>query len=356
MSAPQVQVLGTCVTAHAWNADKTLLAFCPDNNEVHIYKKTGTSWEPQFVLSEHDHVVTGIDWAPKTNRLVTCSQDRNAYVWTFSEGIWKPTLVILRINRAATHVKWSPDEQKFAVASGAKCVSVCYFEEDNDWWVSKHIKKHKSTVTSVAWHPNGIFLATGASDFKARIFSALIKGLDRNPGNTPFGDKLPFGNCLAEYNASGWVHDVAWSPSGNTLGFVAHDSRVHFVNINSGGVEKLSLQTLPYRKIIFLSEDSAVAVGYDCAPHLFSGTGGWKFARNLDETKVAQSGPQQTATSAARNMFQSKVEYGADAIETTLNTQHQNSISALQPFAEGGGRVSKFSTTGVDGKIVIWVP
>ncbi len=30
-----------------------------------------------------------------------------------------------------------------------------------DWWVSKWIKKHKSTVLSVAWHPNSLVLATG---------------------------------------------------------------------------------------------------------------------------------------------------------------------------------------------------
>jgi actin related protein 2/3 complex subunit 1A/1B len=30
--------------------------------------------------------VTGIDWAPKTNRIVTCSADRNAYVWNLEVG------------------------------------------------------------------------------------------------------------------------------------------------------------------------------------------------------------------------------------------------------------------------------
>ena len=32
-------------------------------------------------LDQHDIRVTGIDWAPNTNRIVTCSADRNAYVW-----------------------------------------------------------------------------------------------------------------------------------------------------------------------------------------------------------------------------------------------------------------------------------
>jgi actin related protein 2/3 complex subunit 1A/1B len=38
-------------------------------------------------------------------------------------------------------------ENKFAVGSGARLISVCYFEKENDWWVSKHIKKPiRSTV------------------------------------------------------------------------------------------------------------------------------------------------------------------------------------------------------------------
>lgn len=83
----------------------------------------------------------GIDWAPKSDRIVTCGADRNAYVWSQKDGVWKPTLVILRINRAATFVKWSPLENKFAVGSGARLVSVYCSESENDWWVSKHIKK-----------------------------------------------------------------------------------------------------------------------------------------------------------------------------------------------------------------------
>lgn len=77
---------------------------------------------------------TGIDWAPESNRIVTCASDRNAYVWTLKDGVWKPTLVLVRINRAATCVKWSPLENKFALGSGARLISVCYFEEENDWW------------------------------------------------------------------------------------------------------------------------------------------------------------------------------------------------------------------------------
>jgi len=211
--------LAPCITTHAWNADGTKVAICPNDNEIHIYAKKGNDFVLEAKLTEHDQVVTGIDWS-KSNRIVSCSQDRNAYVWTFQNNVWKPTLVILRINRAATHVKWSPDENKFAVASGAKCVSVCYFEEDNDWWVSKHIKKHKSTVLKIDWHPSSALIATAGTDFKARVFSAFIKGVDKGAPNTPFGSKLPFGEPLAEVDCEGWVQSIKWSPSGNLLAWL----------------------------------------------------------------------------------------------------------------------------------------
>ena len=106
------------------------LAISPNSHEVHIYQLERGEWKLEEILNEHDLKVTGIDWAPNTNRysvatfsllknliilnidafirLVTCSADRNAYVWTVQEGKWKPTLVLLRINRAATCVRWSP--------------------------------------------------------------------------------------------------------------------------------------------------------------------------------------------------------------------------------------------------------
>jgi actin related protein 2/3 complex subunit 1A/1B len=119
---------------------------------------------------------------------VSCSHDRNAFVWTYNEAEnnWKPELVILRINRAATDVKWSYDGQKFAVASGAKCVPVCHYEESNDWWISKMIKKHKSTVLTVSWHPSNQLIATGCTDFKCRVFSAYVDGLDQDVDNGLF--------------------------------------------------------------------------------------------------------------------------------------------------------------------------
>lgn len=225
--------------------------------------------------------MSGVDWS-KDNLIVSCGHDRNAYVWTLTEGEWKPTLVILRISRAATSVKWCPSGKKFAVTSGAKVVPVCHYEQDNDWWVSQLIKKHKSTVLDVDWHPNSKFIVTGSTDFKCRVFSAYMSEVEEDTEAEHWGSIFPkhnkFGALLAEFDqAYGWVQSVAWAPSGFAVGFVAHDSTVHFAHFSSGSepsVVSLSHNLLPFMTIKFLGDNTAVAGGFDFNPMLFVNKGG----------------------------------------------------------------------------------
>eukprot|EP00735_Rhodelphis_limneticus_P003025 TRINITY_DN141_c0_g1::TRINITY_DN141_c0_g1_i1::g.14380::m.14380 TRINITY_DN141_c0_g1::TRINITY_DN141_c0_g1_i1::g.14380 ORF type:complete len:387 (+),score=98.96,sp/O96622/ARPC1_DICDI/42.32/2e-101,WD40/PF00400.27/3.6e+02,WD40/PF00400.27/1.8e-07,WD40/PF00400.27/0.98,WD40/PF00400.27/7.5e-07,WD40/PF00400.27/0.032,WD40/PF00400.27/2.1e+03,WD40/PF00400.27/0.25,Rax2/PF12768.2/66,Rax2/PF12768.2/0.0073,Rax2/PF12768.2/1.2e+03,Rax2/PF12768.2/3.7e+03,eIF2A/PF08662.6/3.3e+02,eIF2A/PF08662.6/0.02,eIF2A/PF08662.6/ len=354
-----VQDLADCITCHAWNKDRSLVAICPNTADVLIY--SADTWELKYTLKEHTQVVTGIDWALETNRLVTCSQDRNAFVWSFDGSDWKPTLVILRLNRACTSVKWSPKEDKFAVGSGAKCVSVCYFEKDNDWWVSKLIKKHKSTVLAIAWHPDNVLLATGSSDFKCRIFSGFIKGVDKKGQHSQtFGEALPGAgskeDLLAEFECRGWVHSVAFSPSGQSLAFAGHDSSLTFVTLPATNGEKPQVQLaknndLGYRVVTFISDDKLVAAGYDCNPALYRLVGKeWVNKGKIDEGKKKEE-KAGGAFGAARSMFANQARLGqaTSSSSSEQNTLHQNAISSLCVMGK-----DKFSSSGMDGKVVIW--
>jgi actin related protein 2/3 complex subunit 1A/1B len=279
-------------------------------------------------------------------------------VWTFQNDTWKPTLVILRIPKAATSVKWAPNEEKFAVSSSAKCVAVCYFDKDHDWWVSRHITKHKSTVLSLAWHPNSIHLLTGSSDNKARIFSAFVKGIDSTPAQNPFGDKIQFGELLAEFNANSWVHSVAFAKSGNRLAFLSHDSSIHFVDVSGGlpgVVQDLKTAQLPLLGLLFTNENTLVVGGHDYVPYIFENKGGnWAFGKELSGEKKAAA-KSAGATRDAFNKFSNKVEVGADSREEQIiNSIHQNSISQVVAFTSKGDDVSEITTCGLDGKVVLW--
>jgi len=364
------------ITAHAFNADNSQLATSFNSNDVQIFARQGASWTPTETLSEHDKLITSIDWAPNSNRIVTSSQDRNAYVWQQTPDpesgklIWKPTLVLLRINRAATHVRWSPKEDKFAVASGARAIAVCSFDPENNWWVSKLLKKPiRSTVLSVDWHPNNVLLAAGSADMKARVFSAYIKEVDDKPSPTVWGSKLPFNTVCGEYTspAGGWVHTVGFSPSGDVLAFASHDSSINIVYPGTPTVVTIRMSTLPFMTLTWTAEDTIVAAGHDCAPIVFTGSeGGWQNVGSLDDRtsgKAAGPGsggnsPVGRLNSAAFSNFKNADSRGQSSAnplsDTKLLTVHQNTITSVRPFESKGGRVSKVSTSGVDGNLVIW--
>lgn len=336
------------------------IAISPNNNEVHIYKREGNDWKLLDVLKQHDLRVMGIDWAPNTNRIVTCAIDRNAYVWSQNEqGKFKPTLVLLRINRAATCVKWSPLENKIAVGSGARLISICYFESENDWWVSKHIKKPiRSTITSLDWHPNNVLLVAGSTDYKARVFSAYIKDIESQPSPTPWGNRMPLGQLMAEFKNSntggGWVHSVSFSSDGNKICWVGHDSTINIADATSGNaVVKLKTEFLPFLSCHWISQTSIVVAGHSCIPIIYSVDQNNKITM---KTKLDQAQKKETTGVSAMKIFQSlDRNLRTENDDANLNSTHQNAIACIAIY-EGDKRsgVRKISTSGLDGQIVIW--
>ncbi|CAN7018584.1 unnamed protein product [Brassica oleracea var. botrytis] len=88
MAVVDVHRFAESITCHAWSPDHSMVAFCPNNNVVHIYKSSQDHWERLHVLEKHDQIVSGIDWSSKSNKIVTVSHDRNSYVWSLEGGEW----------------------------------------------------------------------------------------------------------------------------------------------------------------------------------------------------------------------------------------------------------------------------
>lgn len=345
------------ITCHAWNSDCSQIAISPNNNEVHIYTfiRETSDWKLSDVLNQHDLRVMGIDWAPKTNRIVTCSVDRNAYVWTQDEDKkWKPALVLLRINRAASCVKWSPDENKFACGSGARLISVCYFEKENDWWVSKHIKKPiRSTVTTLDWHPNNVLLVAGSADYKVRVFSAYIKDIEPQPSATPWGKKMPLGQLMAEFKANhgGWVHAVSFSSDGNRICWTGHDSAINIVDISTGNnIYKLKTEFLPFLSCTWITSNSVAVAGHSCCPLIYSFDGN----NVVYSGKLDQSTKRETTGLSARRVFTNLDRISRAENDTTLEYIHQNAITWITICNGDKSAAKKLSTSGLDGQLVIW--
>jgi|Transcript_23089 actin related protein 2/3 complex subunit 1A/1B len=356
--APLVNGLQTA-SYHAFNKDGNLCAVASNDDNVTIFESKDSDcgkWKKtEHVLDEHGGYISGIDWHAGTNQIVTCGHDRNAYVWNYDAKAmkWKPSLVILRINRAATAVKWSPDGKKFAVTSGTKCVPICKFDKEHDWWGCDQIKKHKSTVLAVDWSPNGKFVVTGACDFKCRIISAFVAELDDATNDYPQWPKAnEFGEVLAEFDqAKAWVQSVSWSPNGQSVAFAGHGSTLHFANLSDNSVSTYYSKALPFNHIDFVSDTAAVATGYDLNPTLFNKQGdAWDVVKQLDENKKEEAKVATGGAAAARAMFGAMANRGQTKTEaSSINTKHTNVITDVKVVS-----ANEITTCSIDGRIIRW--
>ena len=101
------------------------------------------------------------------------------------------------------------------------------------------------------------------------MFSSFVKGVDARPEPSVWGERLPFNTVCGEFlnNTAGWVHSVAFSPSGNALAFAAHDSSVTVVYPSAPeqpprAVLSISTQLLPFMSLLWASESEIIAAGH----------------------------------------------------------------------------------------------
>lgn len=253
------------------------------------------------------------------------------------------------------------------------CFFLFFYTNDSCRWVSKLVKKKfKSTVLCCAFHPtNGQLLATGSADFKCRVVSTFNSDVDgANVNLGPFASThaaMEFGEAYVELSTNSWVHAVAWSPSGNTLAYASHDSKVYVATFGVSAeppVQIIRLSDLPFATLLFLNEQSFVGAGYDFNPAIFKfqrGTNSWAFHANVDNVDAAASSAVTSETSnasRARELFKAKTVRGQDvkADSDVLKTKHERYISCLQDASKGNraGLVTTISTSSTDGKLILW--
>jgi len=183
---------------------------------------------------------------------------------------------------------------------------------------------------------------------KLVFFGAFIKGVDKGNKSEVYSAKpIGFGEVLSEFDSQGWVHAAAFSPNGKVLAWTGHDSRVSFADISGAepAVETVKLAGLPVTCITFVNDNTLIGAGHECNPIAFENKGGWKEGSRLDKAEAVVS----TKSTSAAEKFKSLEKVGQEKNVTALNTKHQNYIKNVILFS--GNQVS---TSGVDGRIVVW--
>jgi len=178
--------------------------------------------------------------------------------------------------------------------------------------------------------------------------------------------------------------------------FLGHDSTVTIVYPGpSPTLINIKINSLPYVTLIWVSEESLVTAGHDCQPVLFSCSGDnqWKHIGSLDDSasgtrsaiagmgntrgggasgigrlnneafnrfknadaRGSSSPSSATTPQALQAQLTGNSSSGAGGGATELMTVHQNTITSIRPYEWGSnGEVTRASTTGVDGRLVVW--
>ena len=130
-------------------------------------------------------------------------------------------------------------------------------------------------------------------------------------------------------------------------------------------MQSVRMSTLPYVTLTWIGEESIVAAGHDCQPVVFSGNEqGWSLVGSLDDASSGGGRPvrgggvgrlNSSAFNTFRNADMRGHAGGEGNADMELATVHQNTITSVRAYEWGtDGAVKRVSTSGVDGKLVIW--
>lgn len=132
--------------------------------------------------------------------------------------------------------------------------------------------------------------------------------------------------------------------------------------------------------MVFISENSIVAAGHDYEPILFTGdaNSGWTVSKSLDDPSSRSNAATASRGSVggvgrlnneAFNRFKLADRHGVSNVSAggggalgtgsikggDRNTAHQNTITSVRAYeGQHTPEVSKISTSGLDGRVVIW--
>jgi WD40 repeat protein len=168
------------------------------------------------IYGSHKGSVNTVAWSPDGQRIASGGNDGTVQVWNARTG---STLVTYRGHKGSIGVlAWSPDGQQ--IASGGSDGTVQVWYSNNGTLVYPPINelsyvdgsKSTSPITSLAWSPNGQYIAFARDNGSIDIFAADIGSDDNN---------AQMFNCSTNTNINksnfGPVAAIAWSSDSSLL-------------------------------------------------------------------------------------------------------------------------------------------
>jgi WD40 repeat protein len=201
------------IESFSFSPDGKFIASVGWDRTIRLWKLDDQSYR---VFEGHTDSVISVEFSPDGSTLASGSDDGSVRLWNVNEGTCTK---ILRDNRmlGVSMAAWSPNG---ATIAAADCSGLILFwdipRDQNAIRAPVIFQGHDGAVTTIAYSPDGRYLASGSSDNTAKLW---------NVANL---------SCLKTFAGhSSWVKSVCFSPSGKILASGSFDESVRLWDVEA---------------------------------------------------------------------------------------------------------------------------
>ena len=194
----------------AWSPDDRCLASSGENGLVTIWDLTAR--KELHSLQGHTSEVRGLAWSPDGTHLASSAKypDWTVKIWDPTDG--RQVASLSGVEHGA--LAWSPDGRHLAFANREIKVWDAAKAE-----ITSRMEGHTGSVMSLAWHPDGLRLASLGEEHTVKIWDAVA------------GQEIIAMDTQVAWNCGGML---AWSPDGYRLAAASDDSTIKIWDASRG--------------------------------------------------------------------------------------------------------------------------
>jgi WD40 repeat protein len=209
------------VSSVSFSPDGKFLASGSKDNTVKVWEVG--SWREVATLRGHGWSVWSVTFSPDGKFLASGNRDKtvrivdwsNLITWVkvWEVGSWQAVAILIGHDSDVWSVAFSPDGKFLASGNDRRTVKVC---EVGSWGIVAILRGHEGDVWSVAFSPDGKFLASGSEDRTVKVWKV--------------GSWQEVTTLRGHGNG---VNSVAFSPDGKFLASGSDDKTVKIWEVES---------------------------------------------------------------------------------------------------------------------------